>query len=341
LSFDLSWLWETLQSVVSTIQEWFSNIWEQTQNITNTGQGLFAGLTAFASSLWDAITKFASTFSDALKTAYNYIKTGLEEAMRTISGGLQSAFTWVATGFYYIASQVVNFGHNLGNWIWSALIKAYNWLVNTVTTIWNAIVEWFNGIANTLGNWWNNITGMVNEWWTNLILTFRNKIKTMISTNIAVTMLWKVGERITNPTSLKDLGFGVLGIFTAPIVGEVVGSIVDAVIPKPTTSVFPLLPEVPVFSYTPPTISIPEPPTPSTPTPAPTPPPVTPPPPAVGVIQHPTIPSYNLVCYMFETEKAGRGEEYKTLLNYNYEIEIITVGVSQSNTLANYMLTTE
>jgi len=263
LSFDLSWLWETLNSIVSTIESWFSSLWEQAQNITNTGQGIFSGLIAFGTQLWDAITKFGSTVGDAFKTAFDYIKQGLENASNVLGGWINSAFGWIGSGVAFLGQQVYNFGA----WIWSGINTLANWFVNALTTIWNNIVNWFYGLTDTLNTWWSGVTSTVNSWWTNLMISIRNKIKQTVLANITIMYAWKGGERILTAKSIKDMGLGVLGLALSPITGAVVGSIVDAVIPTPSTAVFPLIPEVTAFTYSPPTVEVTPPPPAETPAP--------------------------------------------------------------------------
>ncbi len=245
MAIDLSWLWQTLVDVTSQITNFFQQIWSQVQNITNTGQGIFAGFSALGSALWDGIRKF----SDALVTAFDWLKSGFAWLGDKIRDGLN----WIGSGFNWIAQQLYNFG----NWLYNALFFIGSVLLNVVVTVWNAVVGFFSGIATTLKNWWSNTTSIINSWWTNTIIGIRQKIRHTVMANITIMYAWKGGERILTAKSIKDMGLGVLGLALSPITGAVVGSIVDAVIPSPSTSVFPLVPDVTAFEYTPPTIEMP------------------------------------------------------------------------------------
>jgi hypothetical protein len=74
--------------------------------------------------------------------------------------------------------------------------------------------------------------------------------------DLAIAGAWKAGERVLHSHNLSDLGFGLMGILLSPLVGFLVGKIVDAVVPIPSTSVYPLIPDVSAFTYTPPRIVI-------------------------------------------------------------------------------------
>ena len=99
------------------------------------------------------------------------------------------------------------------------------------------------------------------------MISIRNKIKQTVLANITITMAWKSGERLLSAKKLSDIPYGLMGMVFSPIVGYTVGSIVDAVIPTPTTEVFPLVPDVSAFSYTPPTVEVTPPPPAETPEP--------------------------------------------------------------------------
>jgi hypothetical protein len=86
-----------------------------------------------------------------------------------------------------------------------------------------------------------------------------------------------------------------MGIMVSPLVGALIGEIVNAVVPMPSTSTYPLIPDINPLAYTPPTLEV------SKPTEKP--PPsigVTPTPPAVGAglpydftLRMPSAPSYD------------------------------------------------
>jgi len=259
----LSWLWNTLNSIVSTLNSWFSTLWEQAQNITNTGQGIFSGLVAFGSQIWDAILKGLDTFGSWLASAYNYIKTGIENLGSALATAFNSALTFIGQGVAWFGSQL----YNLGNWVYNGLVYVYNWIVNTITGLWNGLVSWFSNIATGLNNWWASVTSTINNWLPNLLVGFRNKLIQTIQADLTITMAWKGAESFFTAKSFKELGFSLLGMALSPIVSRLVGVIIDSVIPTPSVAEYPLAPSVPSISISPPSISVETPTPPSAPSP--------------------------------------------------------------------------
>jgi len=262
LSFDLSWLWETLNSIVSTMQNWFSGIWSQAQYIVNTGQGIFSGLVSFGSQLWDAITKAFSAFGEALYNAFNWIWQGLVGLGNALGGWISQAYQWLASGLQWVASQIYNFGQ----WLWNGILWIGDMIRNSLVGLWNWIVNTLSGIASAIGSWWASVINGINAWFTNLLKTFRQKIVTTIMVDVGITGMWKAGERILNPTSIKDIGYGLLGLALSPIIGYTIGKFIDAIVPLPATETYPLIPSITGFEYTPPPMGIERPSEPARPT---------------------------------------------------------------------------
>jgi len=252
MAFDLSWLWELLNRIVSTMQAWFTSLWTVTQNITNTGQGVFSGLVAFGSQLWDAFIKGVDTLGKWLYDTFKWFYDGLVYVANTFGQWVNTAFSWIGSGVSWLAQQLYNFG----NWIYNTLKYVYEWLTYTVVAIWNNIVTWFSGIATAIGTWWGSVISGINTWFTNLLKMFRQKIITTIEADLTISMAWKGAERFLSPQKLSDFGYGLAGIIASPIIGRLVGVIVDAVVPLPSTSSYPLIPDISGFTYTPPTLTV-------------------------------------------------------------------------------------
>jgi len=252
MSFDLSWLWNLLNSITSTLNTWFASIWTQAQNITNTGQGLFSGLVAFGSQIWDALTKAFSTLGEWIGEAYDYLREGLENFASIFGQWLNSAMTFIGQGFSWIGSQF----YNIGNWLYNALYTVWNWVVNTVIGAWNNLVAWFSGVCTAIGSWWGSVTTGINTWFSNIITGFRNKVVQTIQTDLTISMAWKGAERILMPQKASDIGYGIFGILASPIIGRLTGLIIDAVIPIASSTPYPLVPSITGFSYTPPSMTV-------------------------------------------------------------------------------------
>jgi hypothetical protein len=252
MSFDLSRLWNILTGIINAITSWFSGVWEVAQNIINTGQGLFAGLVALGSYLWDAITTAISTFGTAFVNAFQSIFSGIKYWVDGFGSWFSNAVAWIGSGIGNIGQQIFNFGQ----WIYNGILYMWNWINNALSGVWEGIASWFSGVSTSLANWWSNIIVGVNTWFTNLLRGFRAKIIQTIMADLAIAGAWKAGERVLHSHNLSDLGFGLMGILLSPLVGFLVGKIVDAVVPIPSTSVYPLIPDVSAFTYTPPSIVI-------------------------------------------------------------------------------------
>jgi hypothetical protein len=312
MAFDLSWLWNIINTIVSTVQSWFQSLWTVAQNITNTGQGIFSGLVALGAQLWDAIIKSLSAFGEWLYKQFEWIYDGIKYLADTFGSWISSAISWVGSSLGWIAQQIYNFG----NWLYNGIVYVWNWIVNAVTGLWNALVSWFSGLANAISSWWGSVIGGVNSWFTNLLKGFRQKIVQTIMADITIAGAWKAGERVLHSQKLSDVGYGLMGIMVSPLVGALIGEIVNAVVPMPSTSTYPLIPDINALAYTPPTLQV------ATPTEKPAPSVgVTPTPPAVGAglpydttLRMPSAPSYD-----FTTATSDKSLTMPTIA-YEYEV---------------------
>jgi hypothetical protein len=273
MAFDLSWIWASLQGIVSSIQSWFSSLWKVTQDITNTGQGIFSGLVAFGSQIWDAICKFAETIGSWFYNAFKWIYDGFCYIANVFGQWVSTAFSWIGSAFAWIAQQIYNFGM----WIYNGLTFIWNWIVNMAQGVWNAITQFFSGIASAIGSWWSSVVSGINSWFSNLVIGIRRKIVQTIMADVSIYFGWKSMERLTHASGLKDAGLSILGLLSAPFVGYLFGNVINGLIPTPSTTPIQLIPEIAPFTYSPPPLTI------ETPTEKPTPyMGVTPTPPVVG-----------------------------------------------------------
>jgi hypothetical protein len=252
MAFDLSWLWNTLNGIISTIQSWFNSLWTVAQSITNTGQGIFSGLVAFGSQLWDAITKAFNTIGEWFYNAFNWIWQGLVGLGQTLGSWLTTAFQWLASGIQWVANGI----WSLGSWLYNGLVFVWNWIVNAVQGLWSAITGFFGGIASAIGSWWGNVVSGINSWFTSLVVGIRNKLVQTIIADVSIYFGWKSMERLTSASNLKDAGFSLLGLIGSPFVAYLFGNIINGMIPTPSTTPMQLIPEIPMFTYSPPSLTI-------------------------------------------------------------------------------------
>ena len=267
---DLSWLWEILKSIVDTIKDWFSKIWETAQNITNTGQGLFAGLSAFGSALWDAIVSFGEMLSGGFLYAFDKLKKGLENLGSYIWGAFLSGLQAIGSGLGWIANQLYGFG----KWLYNG----FSWVVKVIGNVIAGIVDWFGTVLSqmlsTLGSWYDNLRTGINQWFTGLFTAFRRKLKQSIVASLTITVSYRSLERLPEAKNLLDY----VKVMANPVIGYLgsyfIAEMIDKLIPMPSTSVFEVCPPISLPSYTPPKYSYALPPEPTPPETPPTPPPL-------------------------------------------------------------------
>jgi phage-related protein len=225
------------------------NIFSQ---ITDIGKGIMGLGIALGSAIVGWAEKMAEGLKNALTSAFSFIETGFMKLAEGFGNFFNLAFQWVASGLTWIAQQIYNFGM----WVYNGLVYIWNFVSGIFSAVWNAIYNFFAGISSAIGNWWGNIINTVNSWWTDLVKAIRNKITLTIMADVTLAVGWKSLERMSNMTGLKDMGYGFLGMVSAPIAGYIFGSIVDAMIPIPSTEPYKLIPDIGMFSFTPTPLTI-------------------------------------------------------------------------------------
>ena len=246
MSWSLTDLWNWLQGVTSQISNFFSQLWTQAQNIVNTGQGIFLGLSQIGSSIWDALrwvgSQIYNAFAELVRIGeyvYNAFKSFGEWVWRSISNlpnAIYSALQWIYNGLIWAGKQIMK-----------ALEWIYNWLVHLWNNFVDNVTAWYEG--------WRNA---VNAWWTNIWLVFRQKLKRAITANIAIPLIWKSAESIKDKGIIRGGATFFASLFIAPIAGYTSAEIIDALIPTPSTTYFELLPPLSIPKMTPPPLTIPE-----------------------------------------------------------------------------------
>jgi len=312
MSFDLSWLWDLLNTIVDTMQSWFTSLFSVATNIVNTGQGLFMGLVSLGSQLWDAFLKGVDAFGEWLFNAFKWIYDGITYWANVFGQWFSNAMAWIGSGVSWLAQQV----YNMGMWFYNIGVFIWNWIVNTATALWSSLVTWFSGVASAISSWWTSVIGGINTWFTNLLKTFRQKIVTTIMADITIAGAWKGAERVLAPKKMSDIGYGLVGVVASPIIGRLVGEIVNAVVPLPSTSTYPLIPEIGAFAYTPPSLEITRP---TEPTPPSVGAPPTPPAVGVGLPYDVTLKVWQKPTYDYTTVATSETLTMPTL-EYEYEV---------------------
>jgi hypothetical protein len=263
MAYDLQWLWSVIKALVPSIADWFESLWDTIEPITNLGQGFVAGFAAFASALWDAIRYFSDTFGNWISDAFSWIYTGFTTFARDFGAKLYEAFGWLSNAAQWIASQIYAFGQ----WIYTSVYSLWEWWMNILYGLYTALAGFFSGIATAVGNWWSNVASGINSYFTSLFTGIRSKIVNTIIADVSLYYGWKCVERMTQFNSAKDLLYGLSGMLIAPFAGAIFGSIVDGLLPTPSTEPIPIVPQISPFSFTPPSLSITTPTRPSAPYP--------------------------------------------------------------------------
>jgi len=220
--------------------------------VTDIGKGIMGLGIAIGAAIIGWAQQIAEGIKNALVSAFKFIETGLKTFAEGFGYAFNLAYQWIASGVLWFAQQLYNFGM----WLYNGLVYIWNFISSIFSAVWNAIYNFFSGISNAIGNWWGSVINTVNSWWTDLVKAIRNKIRLTIMADITLAIGWKSLERMSSMTGLKDMGYGFLGMVTAPIAGYIFGSIVDAMIPIPQTEPYKLIPDIGMFSFTPTPLTI-------------------------------------------------------------------------------------
>ena len=246
MSWSLTDFWNWIQGAVYQISNFFSQLWEQAQNILNTGQGIFYGLASIGSAIWDSLRWFAdqiySGFSELVKIGewvFNSLKNFGEwiwKAFSNLPNAIYSAFEWLYNGIVWAGKQIMK-----------ALEGFYNWLI-----------QFWNNLVDNVTAWYEGWRSALNTWWSSIFLTMRNKLKQSIIANVSIPLIWKSAEAIKDKGVLKGSAMFFASLFIGPIAGYISAEVIDALIPKPSTTYFELLPPLTIPKLSPPQLVIEE-----------------------------------------------------------------------------------
>jgi phage-related protein len=114
MSVDLSWLWNTIQSLYGAVQNFLNLILTTLQNIVNTGQGIYAGFAAFASAVWDAFIRGLDTLGNWVKQAFEWIYSGLNKLGQWLGENIGVAIGWI---FQFSLARSASPASTLRRWL--------------------------------------------------------------------------------------------------------------------------------------------------------------------------------------------------------------------------------
>ena len=232
---NLEWIWNALSTVADNIGSFVENVRNAFSFITDLPKALWNGLVALGSMIWDGIRWIADRFHDAWVT-------------------LSNAFSWIGNKIREFGEWIYNGIVWLGKQVWQLIVNAINWIAGRLADFCN----WVRSSFETM------IQG-INQWWCNVLISFRQKMKAIIATDITLHFAWKSAEKIPQVERFRDIFKPLVGIGISPIIGVIVAEIFDAMVPQPkcenvTLMPVPQLPEVVVRPISP--TAVPEPPAP-------------------------------------------------------------------------------
>jgi len=231
LSTVFEWFWSGLQAISQNISNFFQSIGGVVQQITNTGQGIFNGLVAFASAIWEGIIRFGESIYKGLEWVGKQFYDALKKFGEWVYNGLVNAYNFIAQGFSYIGSALYSFG----NWVYNGILWLGRQLLNILRNIFNWVIDRVVDFIGMIKTWWDTVARAFNVWLSNLIVDVRRKIKQMIVANVTLYFSWKALNRIERLESLRDIGKVFLGVALSPLAGYLLGSIVESFVPTPST----------------------------------------------------------------------------------------------------------
>jgi hypothetical protein len=230
MSLSFQDIWNLLNEAISVINQFFSDLASIFGDISNTGQGIVAGLTSFGSFLWDGLTKFADaikvlwtplipTLND-FNTFINNLGNFLFNALTNIANAIFRFNEWIFNGIIWLGSQIVNVFEDV-----------INFFMSLVVDVWNQLSTWFIDVSNT-----------TNAWFTDLALRFRRNIQQLLVVEPAYYAFERSFKKFVDDPSAK----GLLRIVVTPILGAIGGSIMATLLnnltPNPQTTPLTILP---------------------------------------------------------------------------------------------------
>jgi len=235
---------DIINAIINVWQSIVQALGGNLSQISNTGQGVFAGIIGFGQVLQGVIKYWTDNFTQAL----NQLLKPLRDAINTLGGWLYSALQPLWIAFENAVTHIGNQIYNIGQWLWNSAQYIISVAWDILQDIWNAIMTIFEAVASSVWNWVNSVGNTINLWWTNLMKGFRAKLKETIVADLTVTIMWKQFEKIGEDFSLRQLGKALLTPIAVYTLTSIVVNMLDAMIPTPSTNPVTLIPTLPSLS---------------------------------------------------------------------------------------------
>jgi len=234
--------WEDLQTGWQSFQNWLGSIGQTlSETYGQLSQGILSGL------MW-----LGSKFYEAFEWIYNglvWIADRLKEAYETLSEWVSTGLQWIGAGLSWLGA---NF-YKLGHWIYNGVVTFVRWVIIALKAIYN----WF---AGALASIWNGLCSLpstfvegFNDFINSFVLSAREKFKSLMFVNLTIPIMGKqierIPERVSEAKSMWGMAGAILTPFVTPLATLVLSEVIDAMVPRPSSTnitIFPtmFLPEL-------------------------------------------------------------------------------------------------
>jgi len=247
-------IWEGIQHVVENINNFVKGIGDALGQITNVGQGIFAGLSSVGSFIWKGI----SDFGDRIRSGLEWLGKKAYEALTIVGDflrkGLETAYNYIAHGITWLGNQI----YTVGNWIYNGIAWFGKQVIKAIEGLMRWVYDRVVDMGKALTSYYNSVVRSLNEWVSSLHLSWRRKLKQLIVTDLTIYFTWKNFESLSSSGRLRDIPLAFVKSLAIPALAGLVAELVDSLVPTPSTSTLKLFPEIPELTLAEAPISIPE-----------------------------------------------------------------------------------
>jgi len=223
-------IWQLLNDALNAINSFFSDLANVFADISNTGQGILAGLTAFGSFIWDGLTKLA----DALKFLWTPLIPSLDD--------IAKFFNDLASSIYTSLTNIANSIFRFNEWIYNGVV----WMGQQIVSLFEDVINYFMGLLmsvwNQLNTWFSDLSNTTNAWFTDFALGFRRKLQLLLIIEPAYLGFERAFRKFVDDPN----GTRLRNVIVAPLVGALAGGLMsiflDSITPNPNTKPVTILP---------------------------------------------------------------------------------------------------
>ncbi len=248
-------IFQDVSNALNDVYNWFASVTGNAFDDTlgTLGSWINSALYTLGNWLYSAF----QYISDAMSNFMTYLSDKIHDAWTSASQFLQNGLQWIGSGLSYIAQHLYSFGQ----WLWNGIL----WVANSIVNIVENIANWLWGelinIWNTIVDYGNSFIEGINSYLNSWIESIRDKLINMIVVNLSLDGMFRGLDEITK----GNIKGGFAGLLVSPLASTIVASMMDSLIPKPSTTYIKFFPELSVPRISPSVVNIPKPPTPSTP----------------------------------------------------------------------------